>query len=114
MLDLLKNNLYQKNQECLHLFNQVLPSFSSYLVLNEQGSPDSSWWNNNGSVPGYIDFTNPDAANWFSERLQNLIETYDIDTLKFDAGESSWSPQVNYIFDRSSIFVQSTLNHDPL
>lgn len=26
--------------------------------------------------------------------MWNLVKTYNIDTLKFDAGESSWSPQV--------------------
>lgn len=62
--------------------------------MNEEGSPDTSWWNNNGSVPGYIDFTNPEAATWYSDRVRNVIETYDIDSVKFDAGESSWSPQV--------------------
>lgn len=66
----------------------------SYLVLNEEGSPDTTWWNNNGSIPGYIDFTNPEASNWYTTRIQNHIDTYDLDTLKFDAGESSWSPQV--------------------
>lgn len=66
----------------------------SYLVLNEQGNPDSSWWNNNGSVPAYIDFTNPEATTWYTSRIQNLIDTYGLDTIKFDAGESSWSPQV--------------------
>ncbi|KPJ04460.1 putative family 31 glucosidase KIAA1161 [Papilio xuthus] len=80
------------NKDCNPWYSEALDK--GYLVLNEDGSPDSSWWNNNGSVPGYIDFTNPDAAEWYSSRIKNLIETYDIDSLKFDAGESSWSPQI--------------------
>ncbi|CAG5059003.1 unnamed protein product [Parnassius apollo] len=80
------------NKDCNPWYSEALEK--GYLVLNEEGSPDTSWWNNNGSVPGYIDFTNPDAAEWYSSRLRNLIETYDIDSLKFDAGESSWSPPV--------------------
>lgn len=67
----------------------------SYLVLNEAGSPDTSWWNNNGSVPGYVDFTNPEAAEWWYQRVKNVIDTYDIESLKFDAGESSFTPQVS-------------------
>ncbi|XP_063382934.1 myogenesis-regulating glycosidase-like [Cydia fagiglandana] len=80
------------NKDCDPWYSEALEN--GYLVLNEEGSPDSTWWNNNGSLPGYIDFTNPEAAAWYSSRLQNLIDTYDIDTLKFDAGESSWSPQI--------------------
>ncbi|XP_032514691.2 myogenesis-regulating glycosidase-like [Danaus plexippus] len=80
------------NKDCEPWYSEALGK--GYLVLNEEGSPDSSWWNNNGSVPGYIDFTNPEAAEWYSSRIRNLIETYDIDSLKFDAGESSWSPQI--------------------
>ncbi|XP_063627405.1 myogenesis-regulating glycosidase-like [Cydia splendana] len=80
------------NKDCDPWYSEALEN--GYLVLNEEGSPDSTWWNNNGSLPGYIDFTNPEAAAWYSSRLQDLIDTYDIDTLKFDAGESSWSPQI--------------------
>ncbi|KAH9640194.1 hypothetical protein HF086_008430 [Spodoptera exigua] len=80
------------NKDCEPWYSEALGK--GYLVLNEEGSPDTTWWNNNGSIPGYIDFTNPEAADWFSDRVRNVIETYDIDTVKFDAGESSWSPQV--------------------
>ncbi|KAJ2949769.1 hypothetical protein O0L34_g15702 [Tuta absoluta] len=80
------------NKDCDPWYSEALEK--GYLVLNEEGSPDSTWWNNNGSVPGYIDFTNPEAAEWYSSRIQNLLDTYDIDSLKFDAGESSWSPQI--------------------
>ncbi|XP_045511871.1 myogenesis-regulating glycosidase-like [Pieris brassicae] len=80
------------NKDCEPWYSEALGK--GYLVLNEEGSPDSTWWNNNGSVPGYIDFTNPEASAWYTSRIQELIDTYDIDTLKFDAGESSWSPQI--------------------
>lgn len=66
----------------------------SYFVLDESGSPDTTWWNNNGTVAGYIDFTNTAAAEWWYQKVKNLIDTYDIDSLKFDAGESSFTPQV--------------------
>lgn len=80
----------------LFLFDYFCTRYS-YLVLNEEGSPETSWWNNNGSIPGYIDFTNPEASDWYTSRIQNLMDTYELDTLKFDAGESSWSPQVKLI-----------------
>ncbi|XP_028038022.1 myogenesis-regulating glycosidase [Bombyx mandarina] len=80
------------NKNCEPWFSDALEK--GYLVLNEEGNPESTWWNNNGSLPGYIDFTNPDAAEWYTSRIQDLIDTYDIDSLKFDAGESSWSPQI--------------------
>ncbi|XP_038221335.1 myogenesis-regulating glycosidase-like, partial [Zerene cesonia] len=80
------------NKDCEPWYSEALEK--GYLVLNEEGSPDTTWWNNNGSIPGYIDFTNPEASKWYTTRVQELIDTYDIDTLKFDAGESSWSPQI--------------------
>ncbi|CAK1542400.1 unnamed protein product [Leptosia nina] len=80
------------NKDCDPWYSEALEK--GYLVLNEEGSPDTKWWNNNGSIPGYIDFTNPEASKWYTSRIQDLVETYDIDTLKFDAGESSWSPQI--------------------
>ncbi|CAB3244189.1 unnamed protein product [Arctia plantaginis] len=80
------------NKDCNPWYSEALEK--GYLVLNEEGSPDSSWWNNNGSVPGYIDFTKPEAATWYTDRVRNLMEEYDIDSIKFDAGESSWSPQI--------------------
>lgn len=72
----------------------IVNCFSSYFVVNEEGSPDGSWWNNNGSIPGYIDFTNPKAAEWYYQRLKTVLNTYNIDSVKFDAGEASFAPEV--------------------
>lgn len=78
------------------------------MVKNENGSVDTTWWNPNGTVSAYVDFTNKEAANWWSSRLRYLQETNAIDSFKFDAGESSWSPQVKYCLEykyfRSIIF----------
>lgn len=52
---------------------------------------NTTWWNGQAS---YIDFTNPEAATWWSNELHDLLGKTGIDTLKFDAGESSW--YVNY------------------
>ena len=39
-----------------------------------------------------IDFTNPEAVQWWKGRLENLRTNYGIDSFKFDAGESNWLP----------------------
>ncbi|XP_001952691.2 myogenesis-regulating glycosidase [Acyrthosiphon pisum] len=69
---------------------------NGYLVKSTSGTVNTKWWNGNGS---YIDFTNPEAAAWWSNALRNLLATSGIDTLKFDAGETSWSPQLPVFHD---------------
>ncbi|XP_068622815.1 myogenesis-regulating glycosidase-like [Battus philenor] len=80
------------NNNCEPLYTEALNN--GYLVVDETGKPATSWWNNNGSVPGFVDFTNPAAAEWWYDRVRALLDTYDIDSVKFDAGESSFTPQV--------------------
>nr|XP_018913028.1 PREDICTED: uncharacterized family 31 glucosidase KIAA1161-like [Bemisia tabaci] len=63
-----------------------------YLVRNTEGNTTTTWWN--GLRAGYVDFRNPAAADWFEKRLKNVLSEGGIDSFKFDAGESSWSPQV--------------------
>lgn len=63
-----------------------------YFVKDHNNSTTTSWWNSRGNKSAYIDFTISGAADWFHERLLKLQENYGIDSFKFDAGESSWSP----------------------
>lgn len=63
-----------------------------YLVKDQYGNVESEWWDGKGSV---VDFTNPDAAKWFVQRHLTMMENNGIDSLKLDAGETSWLPQVN-------------------
>lgn len=48
------------------------------------------WWN---GIGGILDFTNPEACEWFSSHLQTLKSHYDVTSFKFDAGETSYLPQ---------------------
>ena len=43
------------------------------------------WWNGTSAV---LDFSNPEARDWFRGRLQHLVDEYGVDGFKFDAGDS--------------------------
>ncbi|XP_015109889.1 myogenesis-regulating glycosidase [Diachasma alloeum] len=66
---------------------------NSYFVKNSDGSTYTTWWQGNNGA-GVIDFTNPKAVSWWVGRLKAL-ERLGIDSFKFDAGESSWLPQIS-------------------
>lgn len=40
-----------------------------------------TWWN---GTAGIVDLGNPDAKAWYEGRLKSLMDTYDVDGLKFD------------------------------
>ncbi|XP_045612250.2 myogenesis-regulating glycosidase [Procambarus clarkii] len=64
-----------------------------YFVKDSEGQTQKTqWWQ--GSSAGIIDFSNTEAAAWWSQRLTDLQEQIGIDSFKFDAGESSWLPDV--------------------
>jgi alpha-glucosidase (family GH31 glycosyl hydrolase) len=50
----------------------------------------ASWWQ--GSNAGLIDFTNDEAVEWWSSRLERLRAVYGIDSFKFDGGDMSGLP----------------------
>jgi alpha-glucosidase len=45
------------------------------------------WWNGESAL---LDFTNPEAVDWFCSRLDYLQSTYAVDGFKFDAGDSAF------------------------
>jgi len=49
-----------------------------------------AWWEGLGAV---LDVTSPAAAGWFLEKLAALRSEYDVDSFKFDAGESNLMPR---------------------
>jgi len=65
----------------------VVAKDKGYLVNSTSGLKNSTWRNGEAFS---IDFTNPEAASWWSNRLRDLLVKTGIDTFKFDAGESSW------------------------
>lgn len=71
---------------------EILKS-KGYLIENQYGNLSSKWWN---GIGGVVDFTNPDAARYFFDHRKSLMTQNNIDSLKLDAGESSWPPQVNF------------------
>ncbi|MFZ0390877.1 MAG: glycoside hydrolase family 31 protein [Calditrichia bacterium] len=45
------------------------------------------WWNGASAL---LDFTNPEAENWFVQTLHNLQKTYGVDGFKLDAGDAQY------------------------
>ncbi|KAK1334372.1 hypothetical protein QTO34_005376 [Cnephaeus nilssonii] len=48
------------------------------------------WWNGIGAV---LDFTRPEARDWFQGHLRRLRSHYEVASFKFDAGEVSYLPR---------------------
>ena len=64
-----------------------------YCVLNEDGSPYKvkPWWFTDSLV---IDFTNPEAAEWWMDKRKYLIDELHIDGFKTDGGEHLWGREL--------------------
>ncbi len=80
------------NKGCSPVYKEARKK--GYLVRDNKGKTAMSWWRGPEGRGNYIDFTNPEAADWYVERLIELKETYGVDSFKFDGGESSFSPPV--------------------
>uniref|UniRef100_A0A182VXM7 Uncharacterized protein n=1 Tax=Anopheles minimus TaxID=112268 RepID=A0A182VXM7_9DIPT len=63
-----------------------------YLVADHSGNTDTEWWNSLRGQAAYVDFTKAEVREWFTTRLQAILDESGIDSFKFDAGESSWTP----------------------
>ncbi|XP_061673166.1 myogenesis-regulating glycosidase-like isoform X2 [Syngnathoides biaculeatus] len=48
------------------------------------------WWN---GIGGILDFTNPDARDWYLDQLIKLKAHYGVTSFRFDAGEASYLPR---------------------
>lgn len=78
------------NKDCEPYFSYATEN--NFLVKSHSGSIDTVWWNSLENASSHVDFTNPDALNWFVTRLEYIRETFGINTFKFDGGETSWIP----------------------
>nr|CAD7257000.1 unnamed protein product [Timema shepardi] len=77
------------NLDCEPYHNEALEK--GYFVKNTQGDTETTWWEGQG---GILDFTNPDAVDWWVGRVRANQELSGVDSLKFDAGETSFMPQL--------------------
>lgn len=83
---------------------------------NKRDSSSSSpylikWWENNITGSAVLDVTNPLAVSWFTERLKQLKDTYQIDGFKLDAGETIYIPPItdpNAYYYNNSVFLNKT------
>lgn len=58
------------------------------LLRDETGRPKAvHWWNGQSAV---LDLTHPQAVDWFHDQLQYLIDTYNVDGFKLDAGDPEY------------------------
>lgn len=56
------------------------------LVRNPDGSPSiKEWWDGYSAV---LDFTHPEAVDWFDKQNGSLMERYGVDGFKLDAGDA--------------------------
>ncbi|XP_069697293.1 myogenesis-regulating glycosidase-like [Periplaneta americana] len=61
-----------------------------YLCTGANNSETlTKWWN---GVASMINITNPEAATWWADRLVNIIDRYNFDDFKYDAGEAGFLP----------------------
>lgn len=61
------------------------------LVKNPDGSVFiANWWNGYSAM---LDFTNPDACEWFKKQYEYLRDTYGIEGLKMDGGDARFAPK---------------------
>ncbi|KAJ8978382.1 hypothetical protein NQ317_005963 [Molorchus minor] len=74
-----------------------------YFVKNVNGNTTAIWWESEDAHQ--IDFTNPEAAEWFSTRIRALLTNPGVDGFKFDAGETDYAipPSVYENVDQEEI-----------
>ncbi|KAH1021221.1 hypothetical protein HUJ04_010760 [Dendroctonus ponderosae] len=56
-----------------------------YFVQNTIGNMTTVWWESNDARQ--IDFTNPEASEWYSQKLRIILQEIGVDGFKFDADD---------------------------
>nr|CAD7569231.1 unnamed protein product [Timema californicum] len=62
-----------------------------YFVRNPENVTTTTWWEGEA---GLVDFTNWEAKYWWEDRVWDNLREGGFDSRKFDAGESSFAPQL--------------------
>ncbi|XP_049939047.1 myogenesis-regulating glycosidase-like [Schistocerca serialis cubense] len=76
------------NKGCEPYYSEALEK--GYFVTNANGKTETKFQN---EVAGAVDFTNPDAVSWWTNRLLALRNETGIDGFEFTAGEVDYLPQ---------------------
>ena len=64
---------------------------STQMTWAEAKNPSIiNWWNGYSFV---LDFSNPEAVEWFKLQLNSMVSEYGLDGFKFDAGDPEYYPQ---------------------
>lgn len=78
-----------------------------YLVKDHSLEPAiKKWWNGYSAV---LDFSNPDAQNWYYEQNKYLQTTYGVDGFKFDAGDGTFYSDDDVTFGKVTANEQTEL-----
>ncbi len=77
------------NTNAQHEIDQAYALEKGYVIRNADGSPyrNKGWWFTDALV---LDFTNPEAGEWWFNKRHYLFEDLGIDGLKTDGGEHLW------------------------
>ncbi|XP_049836924.1 myogenesis-regulating glycosidase-like [Schistocerca gregaria] len=88
------------NRGCEPYYSEAVEK--GYLVSNVIGSTITRWYH---GVTGVVDFTNPEAVVWWTNRLWALRNESGIDSFDFDYGEVSFLPKPSSIepIDRNPV-----------
>ncbi len=63
-----------------------------FLILDEKGEDPyiTTWWNGDAAL---VDFSHPDAYEWFVNELHSLVERYNVAGFKLDGGDAEYLSQ---------------------
>ncbi len=82
-------------------------SGKKYFLTDNNGNPAIvRWWNGASAL---LDFSNPEAAEWFKSQLNNLTSEYGVDGFKFDAGDFEYYEKLNSLNPHTYPAEQSEL-----
>ncbi|XP_047004095.1 myogenesis-regulating glycosidase-like [Schistocerca americana] len=94
------------NSDCEPRYSRALEE--DWFVSDSEGSTNTSWWNGRG---GIIDFNSVAASGQWSCMLWKIKTETGIDSFKFDAGETSWLPELPVLRPTETNPVQYSVDY---